>query len=167
MAVLAAHTGARRSELVRSQICDFDFTAGTVRIHEKKRVKGRRTTRIVPLSSMLVDVIQVWFAKKRPSVFSFPRELKVPRKRKTRQDEDAVSVDEATNHLESTLSGSKWENVRGWHIFRHSFISNCAAKGIDQRMIDRWSGHQTEEMRKRYTHLFPDAQREAMSLVFG
>jgi integrase len=167
MAVLAAHTGARRSELTRSQVGDFDFTAGTVRIHEKKRVKGRRTTRLVPLSSRLVEVIQVWFAEKRPSVFSFPRELKVNRKRKSRQDEDAVSVDEATNHLESTLSGSMWENVRGWHIFRHSFISNCAAKGIDQRMIDRWSGHQTEEMRKRYTHLFPDAQREAMSLVFG
>lgn len=167
MAVLAAHTGARRSELVRSQVCDFDFTAGTVQIHEKKRVKGRRTTRMVPLSPRLVEVIQAWLIGKRQSIFVFPRELKVRRERKTRLDEDAVTVDEATNHLESTLGGSKWENVRGWHIFRHSFISNCAAKGIDQRMIDRWSGHQTEEMRKRYTHLFPDAQREAMSLVFG
>lgn len=167
MAVLAAHTGARRSELTRSQVGDFDFTAGTVQIHEKKRVKGRRTTRMVPLSSRLGQVMQVWFAGKRPSVFSFPRELKVHRQRRTRQDEDVVTVDEATKHLDRALSGSKWENVRGWHIFRHSFISNCAAKGIDQRMIDRWSGHQTDEMRKRYTHLFPDAQREAISLVFG
>jgi len=85
----------------------------------------------------------------------------------TRQDEDAVTVDEATYHLSKTLSGSKWKDIRGWHIFRHSFISNCAAKGIDQRMIDRWSGHQTDEMRKRYTHLFPDAQQEAISMVFG
>ena len=59
------------------------------------------------------------------------------------------------------------EKIRGWHVFRHSFISNCAAKGIDQRMIDRWSGHQTDEMRKRYTHLFPDSQRQAIQLVFG
>jgi integrase len=167
MAVLAAHTGARRSELVRSQVSDFDFAAGTVQIHEKKRVKGRRTTRMVPLSPKLAKVIQDWFAQKRQSIFTFPRELKVRRERKTRQDGDAVTVDEATYHLDNALSGSKWENIRGWHIFRHSFISNCAAKGIDQRMIDRWSGHQTDEMRKRYTHLFPDAQREAMSLVFG
>ncbi len=167
MAVLAAHTGARRSELARSQVCDFDFIAGTVQIHEKKRVKGRRTTRMVPLSPKLMKVIQDWFAQKRPSTFTFPRDLKVRRERKARQDEDAVTVDEATYHLDSTLSGGRWENIRGWHIFRHSFISNCAAKGIDQRMIDRWSGHQTDEMRKRYTHLFPDAQREAMSLVFG
>ncbi len=167
MAVLAAHTGARRSELVRSQVCDFDFTAGTVLIHEKKRVKGRRTTRMVPLSPKLIAVIQEWFCEKRRSVFTFPRELNVSRERKARQDEDAVTVDEATYHLSKTLSGSKWKDIRGWHIFRHSFISNCAAKGIDQRMIDRWSGHQTDEMRKRYTHLFPDAQQEAISKVFG
>lgn len=167
MAVLAAHTGTRRSELVRSQICDFDFTAGTVLIHEKKRVKGRRTTRMVPLSPKLNAVIQEWFSVKRKSIFTFPRELKVSRERKARQDEDAVTVDEASYQLSKTLSGSRWENIRGWHIFRHSFISNCAAKGIDQRMIDRWSGHHTDEMRKRYTHLFPDAQQEAISIVFG
>lgn len=28
-------------------------------------------------------------------------------------------------------------------------------------------GHQTEEMRRRYRHLFPDQQREALSSVFG
>ncbi len=72
MAVLAAHTGARRSELVRSQVCDFDFTAGTVRIHEKKRVKGRRTTRMVPLSTTLIEVIQgLVFLMKRSSVLVF------------------------------------------------------------------------------------------------
>jgi hypothetical protein len=28
-------------------------------------------------------------------------------------------------------------------------------------------GHQTDEMRKRYRHLFPDQQREALEEVFG
>jgi hypothetical protein len=42
-----------------------------------------------------------------------------------------------------------------------------APKGVDQRMTDRWVGHQTEEMRRRYTHLFPDAQREAVASVFA
>src|SRR5437879_5523061 len=28
--------------------------------------------------------------------------------------------------------------VRGWDVFRYSFASNCAACGIDQRLIDEW-----------------------------
>jgi integrase len=108
-----------------------------------------------------------WLKIKRKSAYTFPSEFKCQRDRKARPDEDGVSADEASHHLEQTLINSKWEKIRGWHIFRHSFISNCAATGIDQRMIDRWSGHQTEEMRRRYTHLFPNAQRQAIQLVFG
>ena len=33
-------------------------------------------------------------------------------------------------------------------------------------MIDAWSGHQTEEMRKRYRLLFPTVQQEALQSVF-
>lgn len=167
MAVMAAHTGARRSELARSRIGDINSAAGTVLIREKKRVKGRRTIRTVPLSAKLNAVMDRWLEAKRLSQYTFPCEFKCQRDRKARADEDAVSPDEASHHLEQTLLNSKWEKIRGWHIFRHSFISNCAAKGIDQRMIDRWSGHQTEEMRMRYTHLFPDSQRQAIQLVFG
>jgi site-specific recombinase XerD len=50
---------------------------------------------------------------------------------------------------------------------RHSFASNLAAKGVDQRMIDEWMGHQTEEMRKRYRQLIPSAQKNVMRSVFG
>ena len=49
----------------------------------------------------------------------------------------------------------------------HSFASNCAAAGVDQRVIDEWMGHQTEEMVRRYRHLFPSQQRQAINLVFG
>jgi integrase len=40
-------------------------------------------------------------------------------------------------------------------------------KGIDQRMIDAWMGHQTEEMRQRYRHLFPDQQQRALASLFA
>ena len=55
-----------------------------------------------------------------------------------------------------TLLGSKWEKLRGWHVFLHSFCSNCASAGVDQRMINTWVGHQTAEMMRRYRHLIPD-----------
>ena len=57
--------------------------------------------------------------------------------------------------------------IRGWHVFRHSFISACASRGIDQRLIDEWVGHTTEEMRRRYRHLYPSVQRQALDSVFG
>ena len=50
----------------------------------------------------------------------------------------------------------------GFHTYRHSFASNLAAGGVDQRIIDEWMGHQTEAMRKRYRHLFPSNRRQAI-----
>ena len=56
--------------------------------------------------------------------------------------------------------------LRGWHVLRHSFASNCAAKGVDQRLIDSWLGH-TTEIRRRYLHLIPSNERQALGGVFG
>src|SRR4051794_11814232 len=39
--VFTAHTGARRSEMMRANPEDLDITGGIVTIREKKRVKGR------------------------------------------------------------------------------------------------------------------------------
>ena len=61
----------------------------------------------------------------------------------------------------------EWKVVRGFHIFRHSFISACASNGVDQRLIDEWVGHQSEEQRRRYRHLYPSVQAAALKGVFG
>lgn len=60
MVLMAAHTGARRSEILRSQVQDFDLESNLVVIREKKRAKGRRTTRVVPLSPVLAQTIAEW-----------------------------------------------------------------------------------------------------------
>ena len=49
MFVFAAHTGARKSEILRSQMTDFG--SGLVSVRERKRKKGRKSTRQLPLSS--------------------------------------------------------------------------------------------------------------------
>jgi integrase len=78
-----------------------------------------------------------------------------------------LSPKEAHDHFKRTLAGSKWEVLKGWHVLRHSFISACATKGVDQRMLDDWVGHQTDEQRKRYRHLWPSTQQQAIAAVFG
>jgi integrase len=78
-----------------------------------------------------------------------------------------LTAGEAHDHFKRTLAGSPWRVVRGWHVLRHSFISACAAEGVDQRLIDDWVGHTTEEMRRQCRHLCPSTQQAALNAVFG
>ena len=41
-----------------------------------------------------------------------------------------------------------------------------ALKGVDQRIIDEFSGHTTDQQRRRYRHLATKVHR-AIQLVFG
>ncbi|HUR54458.1 MAG TPA: tyrosine-type recombinase/integrase [Gemmataceae bacterium] len=65
------------------------------------------------------------------------------------------------------VRGARWHVLRGFHALRHSFASNRAAAGVDQRVIDELMGHTTVEMQRRYRHLFPDQRRAAILTVFG
>ena len=56
----AAHTGARRGELLRMRVGDLDLSAGVLSIRERKRVHGTRTTRRVPLSTTLAAILADW-----------------------------------------------------------------------------------------------------------
>ena len=167
MFVFAAHTGARRSEIIRSMLDDIDFTSNTVTIHEKKRIRGKLTTRRVPMSAMLTQVMRHWVDAHPGGQQTFCHDLEVRRSKTARLEFGPLTRNEAHDHFTRTLAGSKWEKLRGWHVFRHSFCSNCAAAGIDQRIINGWVGHQTEEMVRRYRHLIPDQQQSAIMLVFG
>jgi site-specific recombinase XerD len=112
-------------------------------------------------------VLQRWIDNHPGGRFTFCLNCKVSHARKTRPIGSPVTRDEAHDHFKRTLGDSKWDKLRGWHVFRHSFCSNCAAKGIDQRVINAWVGHQTEEMVRRYRHLIPNQQQAAIRHVFG
>ena len=51
----------------------------------------------------------------------------------------------------------KFRRMKGWHVLRHSFISVLCQKGVDQRIISLYVGHQTKEMEERYRHLIPES----------
>ena len=166
MVCFAAHTGARRSEILRVRINDIDFEAGSVLIREKKRVKGKQTTRRVPLSPFLEAVTREWLEKHPGGPYAFCHVMEVCKSKTKRTAPTPITRDEAHDHLRRTLAGGRWSVIRGWHIFRHSFVSNCAARGVDQRMIDAWVGHTTEDIRRRYRHLLPDQSVQAIRSVF-
>ena len=79
-----------------------------------------------------------------------------------------VSTEQMANHhFRWAIEGGKWKVLRGWHVFRHSFISNLAAKGIDQRIIMGLVGHLNAETTRRYQHLFPSTMQDAIRALFG
>lgn len=163
----AAYTGARRAEILRVLVADVDFPGQTVLIREKKRAKGRTTSRRVPLSPFLLGVLKEWLSVHPGGQCLFCQSPTVARSKTKRTSSTPIMHDEAHDHFRRVVRKSKWEVVRGYHVFRHSFISACASKGIDQRLIDEWTGHATEEQRKRYRHLYPSTQQAAIVSVFG
>lgn len=157
LVVAAAHTGARRSELLRSRIEDFNFEAKTVLLREKKKSKERETFRVVDMTPFLSGVVKAYFASGHPGgAVAFAAEANV-------ELTDGVSQ----KVFRRLLNKSTWKVLRGYHVFRHSFASNLARAGIDQRVVDELMGHQTEAMRRRYRHLFPAERRKAIEAVFG
>ena len=156
MYVIAAHTGARRSEILRTRIDDFDFRSMTVQIREKKKSRKRATTmRRVDMTRLLVTTMKKWFANHPGGQLAISRD-----------GQSALTFDEAHHHFKNAIKGSKWEGrIRGFHVLRHSFCSNLAAAGVDQRIIDKFVGHTTEEMRNRYQHLAPTVTKRAIELL--
>jgi integrase len=194
MVCAAAHTGARRSELIRAEVADVDFDAAVFTVREKKRSKGRQTYRRVPLSPFLAAILKDWLARHPGGNFLFCHDAVVARSKKRSErtgyangkarpttdagrsaslksrvvpEASALTENEAADHFARTVRDGEWSVVPGWHALRHSFASICASRGIDQRLINAWMGHQTVEQQKRYQHLFPRQQQDAIREAFG
>lgn len=167
MFLFAAHTGARRSEMLRSEIDDIDLQNRVILIRERKRVRGMKTMRTVPLSEMLAKAISDWLEDHPGGNFTFVTRSSLDKCNEIAGNSVALTPDVCHKHFKRVLSGSRFAKLRGWHVLRHSFCSNCAARGIDQRVINAWVGHQSEEMVRRYRHLLPTQSRESIEIVFG
>jgi integrase len=156
---LIAKTGMRRSEALRAEVDDVDFGSGTMKIREKKRVHGSEMSyRTVPLVADLKAALEGWLKREHPG----GKYLIAKEKNET------ITPNVASKALRTTLELSeKWRVLHGFHVLRHSFISLCVCSGVSQRFIDTWVGHSTEEMRRRYSHLYPSSQKEAIDRVFN
>jgi integrase len=179
---------------MRALVSDVDFAGGMVLIREKKRARGERTTRRVPLTSFLKGVLQDWLAihPGGPALFCHTGEVFRSKKRsrttghqndkvrpsglkgrratvrlRVKPAQSALSRNEVPDHFNRVLAGSKWERMRGLHCLRHSFISACASMGVDQRLVMEWAGHMDEKTSRRYQHLYPSTQQPASDGVFA
>jgi integrase len=158
---IPAYTGMRRGEVLRLRWSDVEFDQDSVvaRSHKQSRQKSE-TARRIDLHPELKKLLLVWRDERPRGQFVVCKD-----------DSDApIDVQTANRAFCRPLRGTAWcLDARkrwfkvGFHTYRHSFASNLAARGVDQRIIDEWMGHQTEAMRKRYRHLFPKERKSAMA----
>jgi hypothetical protein len=103
MLCFAAHTGARRSEIVRALPSDLDLASSVVTIREKKRDKTKTTTRRVPLTPLLKKVMANWMKQRARGTTLF-----------CKGDGKEIAPREAMNYLDRALRVSKWKVLRGF-----------------------------------------------------
>lgn len=161
-----AFTGMRRGEILRLRWADVELEPGHIIARSRKQSRRAiETARRIELHPQLATELRAW-RERRPAgqfVLCEPGSL------------DALGSDLANRSFWQPMRGTAWclNGKKNWfkiglHTYRHSFASNLAAAGVDQRVIDEFMDHTTEAMRKRYRHLFPKDRRSAIeSLRFG
>ncbi len=157
---IPAYTGMRRGEVLRLAWLDLDLDNGYVTARSRKQSRTKsETRRCIDLHPELKAYLLQWRETQRKGQFVVCDE-------KTLQP---IEKDKANRLFWQPMRGTVWclDSSRNWfkvgfHTYRHSFASNLAAAGVDQRIIDEFMGHQTEAMRKRYRHLFPKNRRSAI-----
>ncbi len=157
---IPAYTGMRRGEVIRLRWVDVDLDEGYVSARSRKQSRRKRETiRRITLHPELKAELLAWRATRTRGqcVICEP------------DGAGPISNDRANRVFWQPMRKTTWclDNGRdlfkvGFHTYRHSFASNLAAAGVDQRVIDEFMGHTTEAMRKRYRHLFPSNKKSAI-----
>ena len=85
-------------------------------------------------------------------------------------DGGEIDPDKLNRHFRQPMRNTDWHLGKerfkvGFHTYRHSFASNLAMAGVDQRVINELMGHTTEEMAKRYRHLIPAQTKAAVGVL--
>lgn len=153
MILMAVFTGARRSEIMRSQKRDWDIARELVTIREKKRVHTlSESYRQVPIHPQLREAIEPILQNLHASDYVFS----------DRRSSEIKPI-RAAKLWRMSFRDTKWASIKGWHVLRHSFASNLAVAGTPESVIDKLMGHQTEQQRARYRHLFPSERSSAIA----
>jgi integrase len=157
MMLAALRTGMRFGELSALRWEDVDLVRGLIHVR-RSRYLGQETapknyrTRVVPVAADLADVLRS--LRTRTVVHVFERGGR------------PVPWHAASKALARTASLCGIRRL-GWHVFRHTFASELAQRGVSIQLIRELLGHSTIQMTLRYAHLTQDALHDAIARLVG
>jgi integrase len=158
MFLTAAFTGLRMGELLVMRWRHLDFANRILHV-QRNYVGGIEDTpkshrrRSVPLSDQAVVALD---ALSRREHFTAPDDLVFGN-----EAGEHGNADDARDEFYEALDGAGLGHLRAtdepivFHDLRHTFGTQCAAKGIDLRKIQAWMGHADIQTTMRYLHYVP------------
>lgn len=155
MITVAVRTGLRLGELLALRWSDVDLEAGRIIVRRAvaRGVVGtpkNGRTREVPLSEEAAEALRT-HPRRGDLVFC--------------ADDGAMLTRGATKWpLRRALARAALRSI-GWHCLRHTFASHLVMRGAPLKSVQELLGHATIEMTMRYSHLSPDARRDAVRLL--
>lgn len=135
MFAFAAHTGARRSELLRSELAEIDLVADIVTIREKKRVRGRSTTRQVAITPALKEALVGWLSAHPGGPHTFCMSGDVLHSGKRDSGPRQLTCDEAHDHFKRTHPAGVW--FGGGHAVKVFRVGACGRCLNHRRPLER------------------------------
>ena len=154
--LMSLHTGMRLGEILELRWEDVNFSSGHIHIRDAKA--GSRTAFLTSETKALLKA-----RKTQNTGLVFP----------ARGDSDRASTNASRTfaRVVDALGFNRGIIDRRqkvvFHTLRHTFASWLAIKGVPLYVIGELLGHKTLEMTKRYSHLCPDAKKEAVAYLDG
>lgn len=150
LVMTALYTGIRRGELFRLTWRAIDWQSHTLTIRAERGRKNKKTRRI-PINAILLPILRTWRGQHPKTTFVFPGRTGAP-------------LTNVQSSWENVLKAAAIEDFR-WHDLRHTFASWLVMKGVSLYRVSMFLGHSTETTTRRYAHLAPDQDREAVELL--
>lgn len=157
MIFVALRTGLRRGELRGLHWDDVELRTGRIvvrhaaddlgNLHPPKSGRFRE----VPLGDQVLEVLKSIRHLRGPLVFC-------------NDDGSMLTNRQCEKALPRVCKAAGIDRV-GWHALRHSFASHLTMAGAPMRSVQDLLGHATLDMTLRYSHLSPDARRDAVRLL--
>jgi integrase len=150
--ILALHTGARTSEVLRGEVGDYNPQTGMIKIHQTKDSRKPKV-RFVPMTPMAVAAYSAMAAGK-----------------------------EKGAPLCTNRSGNPLYEMRYWflraleasgvkdftfHDVRHTAASRWVMSGVPLAAVAKYLGHSGAGMVMRYSHLQPEVNAKAISAAMS
>jgi integrase len=145
--ILALHTGARTSEVLRGEVGDYNSQTGMIKIHQTKDSRKPKV-RFVPMTPMAVAAYNALAAGK----------------------ENAAPL--CTNRNGEPLYEMRYWFLRAleasgvkdftFHDVRHTAASRWVMSGVPLAAVAKYLGHSGAAMVMRYAHLQPEVNAKAI-----
>lgn len=148
--LFALNTGLRASEIFSLQPISINEALQSIVLFETKN----NLTRIVPLNNIANSIVKKYLAMNMQFIFS---DYKI--KQVSKIFRDCVKI----SNLNKNITDPRNKVV--FHTLRHTFASWLVQQGIPIPVVGSLLGHKDLKMTMRYSHLAPDQNRYAVTIL--